>query len=480
MKLADWWRRRVERSGPDPALTAASGSVTFDQVGEQVARLATALVARDVQPDDRVGFLGRNKPELLVSLLATAEAGGVFTPFNTRLTNTELDFQVDDAGLRLLVVQEEFAAVAPASAVAWTVLAAAADAEAPLPEPVSRADGDDALLLYTAGSTGRPKGVRLTNGNLEANTLNALLALDLAATDRTLAWAPLFHIGGLGILTLPTLLKGGEVVLQPRFDAAEGLRLLVERQITTVLGVPTMFAALADQPGFADADLSALRLVVCGGAPLPPALARRYRARGLPLVSSYGLTECAPMVLVASGRRAAIGADQATGSPVPLTDVRVVDGELRVRGPNVMPGYWQRPAETAAAFDAEGWLRTGDLAVALPGGTYRVVGRRGDLIVSGGESIAPAEVEAVLARHPDVGQVAVLGVPDHRWGETVAAVVVLRGATGLDLEALRAFAEPHLARYKLPRRLAVLDVLPLNAAGKVAKRDLRELFGAPR
>jgi fatty-acyl-CoA synthase len=354
-------------------------------------------------------------------------------------------------------------------------------------EPVAVDADDVAMLMYTSGTTGRAKGTMLTHGNFWWNNTNAMHNFDVLADDVTLAAAPLFHIGGLNVITLVTLQKGGMVLLHRAFDPTAALADMQKHKVTTMFGVPAMFQFMAQHPKFADTDLSRLRMMICGGAPCPESLLKVWESRGVPIQQGYGLTETTPMVsfLAPAFALSKLGS---SGRPPLFTQVRLVSfdgkpitepgtqGEILVRGPNVMRGYWRNQEATTAAIDPNGWFRTGDVGWMDAEGFLTISDRVKDMIISGGENVYPAEVENVLFQHPAVAEAAVIGVPDPKWGETVCAVVALKAGQALDLEQLREFAGERLARYKLPRRLEIIAALPRNATGKVLKTDLRKQF----
>jgi fatty-acyl-CoA synthase len=330
----------------------------------------------------------------------------------------------------------------------------------------------------------------LTHGNLFWNNVNALLSFDINQDDVSLVAAPLFHIGGLNVTTLLTLQKGGQIVLMPAFDPGQALKLIAEYRVTTMFGVPAMFLFMCQLPEFAAIDLSSVRYFICGGAPVPETLISRYGERGIAFIQGYGLTETAPLALVLRADEVSVKVGAAGHAVMPLSDVRLVDaqnnpvapgerGEICVRGPQVMAGYWRNRTATDAVIDAGGWLHTGDVGQADKDGYVYVVDRLKDMVITGGENVYPAEVEAVLYNHPAITEVAVLGTPHEQWGEAVTAVVALKPGAGLTLEELRAFARDKLARYKIPLRLELVDALPRNPAGKVLKYQLRERITTP-
>jgi fatty-acyl-CoA synthase len=340
--------------------------------------------------------------------------------------------------------------------------------------------------MYTSGTTGKPKGAMLSNGNLWWNNVNALLTMDFLQEDVSLNSAPLFHIGGLNVTTLGTLMKGGHVVLHKQFDPAAFLRDVPRYGVTTHFAVPAMLLFLSNDPAFGSADLSSIRMIVVGGAPVPESLLRLYTERGIVVLQGYGLTETAPMVTFLTPERALEKVGSA-GKPPLLTDVRLTDGEgsvvtepaargeVCVRGPNIMAGYWRAPDATAEVME-DGWFHTGDVGYFDAEGFLYICDRVKDMVISGGENVYPAEVESVLYGHPSIAEVAVIGVPDATWGETLVAVVALRPGAELSLAELEAFAEPQLANFKIPRRLAFVEALPRNTTGKVLKFDLRATY----
>jgi fatty-acyl-CoA synthase len=342
---------------------------------------------------------------------------------------------------------------------------------------------DDAcVVMYTSGTTGRPKGATLTHGNVTWNAINVLVDADLRADEVTLVTAPMFHTAALNMSVMPTLLKGGRVVIEPGFEPERALDLIAAEGVTCLFGVPAMYAAMTHSPRWPDADLSRVRNLLCGGAPVPEPLIRAYTDRGLSFIQGYGMTETAPGALLLDRDRVTTKLGSA-GYPHFFTDVAVLrpdgtavevgeKGEIVVRGPNVMAGYWHNPEATSSAL-VDGWFHTGDVAVVDADGAVFVVDRIKDMIISGGENVYPAEVESVLHGHPAVQDCAVIGVPDQTWGEVGRAVVVLEPGARLSLEDLQSYLTGRLARYKIPRSLTVVDALPRNASGKILRRSLR-------
>ncbi len=502
--LGSWFAARAARSPKRRALTFEGSSWTFAQLQDRIDRLAAALRAGGVKHGDRVSFIGFNQPAALEAWFATARLGAIYVPLNFRLAGPELAFIVEDAGVHTLISgAEQRAAIdgirdkigvrrflvteAPADGIpaGWESYEQAVTGTAPLSAPDPVRPEELSVIMYTSGTTGAPKGVMLSHENLWWSDIALMSWIDINADDTTLAFSPLFHIAGLNFMIGITWMRGGHVVLHRNFDAQGTLDAIAEHGVKTLFGVPAMFIAISQLPTFAAADLSTVRMAVCGGAPAPEPLLRTFADRGIGVLQGYGLTETAPaaIFLVAEYALSKLGA---AGQPPLYIETKLVDGQGRsisepgergevcMRGPNVTKGYWNRPAATAAAIDEAGWFHTGDVGVYDEDGIVSIVDRVKDMVISGGENVYPAEVESVLFGHPAVAEVAVIGLPDAKWGEAVTAVVAPAAGASVTLEELRGYAADHLARYKLPQRLFTVDALPRNATGKVLKFQLRD------
>ncbi len=497
--LANWFLQRSLRTPERLALRFEGESWTYGRMLQRVEQCAARLRALGVGKGDRVAFLGLNQPMFLFSMFATLRLGAIFVPLNFRLTGPELAFMINDCAARALIVDAQLRGViAPVEAQLPTVKAllpaedeaswVSGDAE-PADHVPARED-DVAMILYTSGTTGRPKGAMLTHGNFWWNGANGMHTVDFLQNDVTLTAAPLFHIGGLNVTTLVTLQKGGLVVLHRAFDPGKALADIAAHRVTTMFGVPAMFQFMCQHPAFAQTDLSSVRVLVVGGAPCPVPVLKAYLARGVPMQQGYGLTETAPMVSFLDPEFALHKVGSSGKTPI-FVDLKLIDaggrrvttpgakGEVLVRGPNVTPGYWNLPEASRAAFDADGWFRTGDAAYLDEDGFLFICDRVKDMIISGGENIYPAEVESGLMRHPAIADVAVIGEPDEKWGEAIVAIVVLKAGQMLTIEELRGFAGEFLARYKLPGRMETIAALPRNATGKILKFRLRQMFARP-
>jgi fatty-acyl-CoA synthase len=477
--------RWFEPGGPvaDSRWSSLSGPELVRRVHTVAARLAEA----GVQAGDRIAWLGLNHPAQIALLMALARLGGVLVPMNHRLSPAEWDALLDDCRPALLVHDGHFAEAAQSLALPRLSVRTLEDAQAeiaPLPG-MADAASRPVLLVYTSGTTGRPKGAVHTQRNLLANMDIAARVQDMTPADTVLTALPLFHVGGLCIQTLPALSVGAQVLLFTRFDAQATLDGIRRERPTLTLQVPATLQALIAHSAWAEADLSCLRAIWAGSSLLPATLVDGCHARGVPVCNVYGSTETGPFSIALPSAHA-FDHPGSCGWAAPGVEVRLHDlqgrpvrpgevGEILVRGPNVVAHYWP----DLPACDAEGFFHSGDLALQSPDGSYTVVGRAKDMVISGGENIYPAEIENLLVQHPLVAECAVVGQDDARWGEVVVAVVVLRDPAQQEwMPALQAFLDGRLARYKWPRRWQRVDALPKTALGKVQKPELKALLKA--
>jgi long-chain acyl-CoA synthetase len=504
LRVADVVRHWAVRRGDVVALRHGERTLNYRQLDERSNRLAQAMRAAGVGPGARVAHLDRTGPEVVEALFAVSKLGAVLVPLNWRLALPELNAIVADSGAPLLLAGGGFAATAAAIAEALaprlTVVEVGPEYEAWIAaheavDPGGRgAAGDTVLQMYTSGTTGVPKGVLTTHRNLAAAAeTSPLWGFDQDSVSLTPL--PMFHIGGIG-WAFVGLWNGATTILVGEFDPVAVLDLLERRRVTNPVFVPTMLQLLTAVPGAAERDYTALRSIAYGASPITtPLLKRALRTFGCDLFGIYGLTETTgAAVQLDAGDHAPDGPREhllrSAGRPYPWVDLRIVEpstgedcgpravGEVWLRAPNVMAGYFNRPEETAAALTADGWLRTGDGGFCDEEGYLFLTDRIKDMIVSGGENVFPVEVEEALAQHPAVEEVAVVGVPDARWGETVKALVVLRAGAVTGADELVAFARERIAAYKLPRIIELVDDLPRTPSGKVLKRELRERHGA--
>ena len=449
--LIDSARRHPRRD----ALRRSARRVTYAELDRASAQVTRRLAAEGVRPGDRVALMVPNVPEFAAAYYGILRAGAIAVPVDVDLTRHELRTALADCGAALLIAWRELRSFHEP---AWLVAPGSFFDNAEPVAAVEREAGDTAVILYTSGTTGEPKGVELTHANLLAN---ARVTADLFAYgggDAVLAALPLAHAFGQSCTLNAPLLAGATVVLADRFGAGDG--------VTVLVGVPSMYARLLADGG---RGTSALRLCVSGGAPLAPELLdASEQALGTRLLEGYGLTETSPVA--AFNRLSDVRRPGSIGTPVDGVEMRLRDGEIVVRGHNVMKGYWNRPEATRAVLSDDGWLRTGDLARIDGDGAFWIVGRRKELIIRDGRNVHPREVEDVLHGHPEVVEAAVLGVPDPLLGEeVVACVVVAPGATVTEQE-LRDYARERTARY--PRYVWFAPALPHSRTGKVLKRAI--------
>jgi fatty-acyl-CoA synthase len=501
--IGAWLTKRRLKSPDKTAMVHGDQStMTYRQFADGADRVAAVLRHLGVRRGGAVAYLGENSPDLLQVMFGAAQVGAAFVPVNTRLAPAEVVHVLTDSGARTLIHDPELAQrvtpVADRIGIPHVVATGAGTADRPglarLPgaaatthEPGGVAMDDPAAIIYTSGTTGRAKGAVLTHGNLTWVALNCVVDYDVISTDVALMISPLFHVASLGMGALPVILKGATLVLERGFDPGRALSQIERHRVTMLSGVPTTYQLLADHPNWASTDLSTLAKLTCGGSAVPARILRAYEDRGLSFSQGYGMTETSPgaTALPPDMTRAKQGS---VGLPHFFTDVRVAGGsgapappgtigEIEIAGPNVFAGYLGLPDATAEAFTADGWFRSGDLGYLDTDGYLYIAGRLKDMIITGGENIYPAELELLLGEMDGVTGAAVIGVPDDRWGEVPWAIMTVRTGVTIDTETAREFLDGKIARYKLPRKVVIVDDLPRTASGKVRKTDLRRRFG---
>ena len=458
-------------------------SLTFAECRDAALRLAGCLA--DLTDRRRVGILLPSGTSFAVSFFAVLSAGRVAVPLNLFLSEKELARSAAEAGIDLVLTARPLEAVARAFAERM-LLVDGFDfgAAEPIAAPPGRPRPDDvAVLLYTSGTTAAPRGVMLTHRNLLSNAAACCRAAGLESGHVLLGLLPLFHAFGLLTSLVAPVYLGAKVALPGRFQPASAAEMISRHRPTVMLAVPSVYGVLLRSGALERVDLSSLRLCIAGGEPLPAALGTAFQGQtGLPLLEGYGLTEASPVVTL--NRPGAPRAGTA-GPPLPGVEVRVVgsegedlpagaEGEVWVRGPNVMAGYYDRPEETAAALTEDGWLRTGDIGRLDDAGCLSITGRLKEVIICGGENVAPREVEEVLLAHPAVAEAAVVGVPDPVRGEVPRAFVSLREGCSCSAADLGEFCRRHLANFKVPREVVFRTDLPRTPTGKIHRRLLRE------
>ena len=488
---------------PDQVATLFEGrETTYGQLLDAAGELAGALAAKRCAPGTRVGYIGKNSDRYFALLFAVARLGAVLVPLNWRLASDELAFVVADSEMSCLFSDEEFAPVAKALAAAYGIehlllddLVESGAKGATISSDHNPVASDVVFQVYTSGTTGRPKGAMLTNRNL--------MALRAPGYAAGLAWfprrgctagqvLPVAHIAGTAY-ALFGFYAGARVVIAREFDPAGLMELIARERISHILLAPAALQMLLEHPGAAEADLSPLEYITYGAAPIPEALLRQALDRlTCGFVQMYGMSEAAGGVVALQPEdhlSQIPGRLRSAGTAMPGVDIAVIGdgwtvlpagstGEVVVRSPSVMPGYWNRPDANAETFGPDGWMRTGDIGRIDADGYLFVLDRAKDMIISGGENIYPAEVENAIFGHPAVADVAVVGAPSERWGEEVVAVIVPRPGTSPDLDDIRSWLDGKLARFKLPRRIVLAESLPRNAGNKLLRRVIREQFWA--
>ncbi len=503
----------VARFGGDEALVDGPARLTFAQLGAAADEAARAFVAAGIEPGDRIAVWAPNVGEWVVAALGAYRCGATLVTLNTRFKGVEAGHILRTSGARLLCTVTGFldtdyvallddagplpdlATVVllrgePRGAVtAWPdFLAGGADTD---PAETARRAGtlgpdDVSDLIFTSGTTGAPKGAMLTHGaSVRAYTAWSEV-VGLSAGDRYLIVNPFFHAFGLKAGILACLLRGATIIPHAVFDVPSVMQRVAEERVTMLPGPPAIYQTILDRQDLADYDLSSLRLAVTGAATVPVEMIRRMRSELTfsTIVTGYGLTESTGICTMCRHDDDAETIATTAGRAIPDTEVLVVDpegrtlppgepGEVVVRGYHVMKGYFNDPGATADAIDADGWLHTGDIGTMDERGNLRITDRLKDMFIVGGFNAYPAEIENILMGHPEVAQVAVVGVPDHRLGEVGVAFVVPRAGTAPDPDAVIAWCRGAMANYKVPRRVEVVSSLPLNASGKVLKYELR-------
>ncbi|MBN8989944.1 MAG: long-chain fatty acid--CoA ligase [Rhizobiales bacterium] len=495
--IAHFGRRTPEKiAAIDLASQRRLSYAAFDA---RISLLATYLRDKmNVARGDRVAVLALNTTDTLEVQFACFRIGAVFLPLNTRLTVPELQFIVGDASPKVMIHDTDLAEVALSVAKLCNVSAAlllgpggsyeaAIAASKPLDQAETVTLDDISTIMYTSGTTGQPKGAIITHGMTFWNCVNLGGPAFISPSSVLLTVLPLFHTGGLNCYTNPVLHAGGTVLIMRVFDPGAALQLISDASvgINQFFGVPAIYQFMSQHPSFATADFSRLVIGGVGGAPMPVPLLKVWEARGVALQQGYGMTETSPAVLTLDKEDAARKAGS-SGKPVLHTEVRIVRpdgsdadvgerGELWVRGPNVTPGYWNRPDANASSF-TDGWLHTGDATRIDEEGFYYIVDRWKDMYISGGENVYPAEVESVLHQLTAIAEAAVIGIPNEQWGEVGMAIVAVKPGRTLTPDQIHAHCQANLARFKCPRLIEFVDALPRNATGKIHKPTLRKNF----
>src|SRR5690625_694580 len=496
--LGNWINHGALADGNKVAIDDRGVTISYGMLDERVNRLAQRLIDAGYRNGDRIATVAGNSIDQVVLFFACAKAGLVLAPLSWRHTATELAELLVRSKASLLLTEDEFQTLASealkhagldiplvalgSEGIETEVPAVAYESGEPW-RPV--VDSDPVLLIFTSGSEAAPKGALLSHKNCFWTNLSLGRAVNFGTDDVALCMLPQFHVGGWNIYLLLGLSVGATCVLERTFNPARALRLIETRGVTAIMGVPTQYLMMSKDPLFTQVNLESLRVAQVGGAYAPAEIIERWRARGVELAPAYGLTEASPNVLYTPA-----GDPHSGMIPYPHVSVRIAgttddsldSGELQVHGPGVFVGYDDDEARTAEAFTDDGWLRTGDTAARSTLGGIRIVGRSKDIFISGGENVAPAEVERVMLTHPYVDEVAVVGIPDPVWGEVGCAFIVLtpeglvahRAAEKAEelAIAIRSHTARSLAAFKVPAHVKIVSELPRISIDKIDRRQL--------
>ncbi len=506
MYFGDWlsrWRQyspdkiavidyRNDGEGSSPVPVDQYSYVELDQRANRVAHF---LQQNGIKSGDRVAFLNHNCIEAIDLFFATAKLGTILVPLNFRLQRPGLEYVLRDTAAKMIIAGSKFKETAQSLANSlpdlqfylleddFSIALENGDATPPVPTPVCQETPH--LIIYTSGTTGSPKGAIITHGQVHWNSINTAIACNLTSADRSIINAPLYHTGGWNVLTTPLFHFGGTLVLQRCWDADGLLEIIGEQQITIFFGLPTMFKMLVASPKFEQTDFSRVRVVLSGGEACPHHVLQTFSRAGMPIRQGYGLTEVGPNVFSLPAQDAERKAGS-VGFPNFHVDAKIVDeqgrevapgkiGELIMAGPMLCGGYWNNPEATQKAITG-GWFHTGDLFRKDNEGYHFVVGRKKDMYISGGENVYPAEIEKYLQRHPDILEVAVVGIADEKWGEVGKAFIVFKKGRELTPEEVKSWLRDFCAKYQIPKYFIFLDELPKGDTGKIQKKQLAEGF----
>ena len=505
---------------PDRELIVMKGKrLTFAQVAERVNRLANGLAKLGVKYGDRIAMLQVNCAEYLEAYFAAAKLGAIFVPLNFRVKADELAYMVTNAGAKILFVGERYLDLVNGILPRLTCvehcigLEGASDGmlrytslveDSPADEVETEIGDDDVtILMYTAGTTGRPKGVPLRHSGFESYVLENVEPASPDVEERNLLTVPLYHVAGIQAM-LAAVYGGRTIVMMKQFEVKDWMETVEKERATRAMLVPTMLKFVIDDPEFGKFDLKSLQVITYGAAPMPFEVIRKA-IREMPwvrFINAFGQTETASTITtlgpedhVLKGSEAEIEKKlkrlaSSIGKPLPDVEVKVVDdegnplpplevGEILAKGPRIMTGYWKDEERTAKAITNDGWLRTGDMGWLDEEGYVYLAGRGDDMIIRGGENISPEEVENALGSHTKIDDVAVIGVPDPKWGQEPRAIVVLRKGEQATGEEIMEYCRERLSSFKRPRSVVFVDSLPRNAMGKTLKKELREKYGQP-
>jgi fatty-acyl-CoA synthase len=497
--LGSWTGHWAQQKPLAPVITFNERVISWTEFDRGVIARATQLTRRGVRKGDRVACLLLNRPEFYEVFWACQRIGAIFVPLNTRLTAVELRDIMGDAEPALFIGEQhaglpQLAALLDAIDPALPrilldtgTIVIDAETVRTAPPPTHCTLDDAAAIVYTSGTTGLPKGAVLTHGNVIASGHMWIVDFKLSGNDRHLMALPLCFTGGLMAASMHIFSAGAQLVLMETFDPVQALALIEKHKLTWFIAVPLMLQRMRDDPSWDGTDLSSLRGMQSGGAAVPVPLIEAWRGRGVELMQGFGLTECSAGSNLFLAPEFAVAKAGSIGRAGFSNEVRIINddgkpaaadevGELQIRGALVLREYWRRPEATAETFAEDGWLKTGDLAKRDADGFHYIVGRKKDMIVTGGLNVYPAEVERVLDCIPGITESAVIGVADADWGEAVVAVLRVPSGSTPDTAAILKACRESLAGYKVPKRCEFVDDFPRTVSGKILKRVLRDMY----
>jgi fatty-acyl-CoA synthase len=503
MIIKNWMRQRSRISADQIAVIdgETNEAWSYRQLWQRVERLTAYLGGQGIRQGDRVALLSPNHICYFELLFACGQLGAIFVPLNWRLSANELNYILNDSKPSLLAVHPDFISLAGIEIMNegipvleingpeyWQLLKNESDQDEAinchLTNQVFQAK-DPLAIIYTGGTTGRPKGVVLSHLSIFWNASNTIISWNLTDKETTPTYLPMFHTGGLNALSIPVLMAGGTVVIARSFDAHSVIRLLKDQACTIALMVPTMYHMLIQTKEFMETEFPAMHTFLSGGAPCPHTIYDAFAAKGVAFKEGYGATESGPNNFFIRPNEA-VHKPGCVGKPMIFSEAKVINaqgeeaavdevGELLLAGSHLFEFYWNEPEITAKAFN-NGWFRTEDLGKKDANGDYYIVGRRKDMIITGGENVYPIEVETLIAGHPAVSSVAVVGLPDDKWGEIVVAAIVLRSDHTLTEDEIRAYCAESIGKYKIPKKIKFVAQLPLTDVGKLDKNKIIQRF----
>ena len=484
----NWILQRTKLSPENVALidVHTEESWTYQQLEKEIINWVEFFQNNNCKRGDRVVVLSHNRIELFAIMFACGILGLIYVPINWRLSTLDWEHLIRDADANLLIYEYSFEdKIKQFSFVESFPLETVTSSRKQMTNVPEITNDDPWLMIYTGGTTGKPKGVILTHESVNTNAINTIASWSLNEEDKTINYMPLFHTGGINALCIPILMAGGLVVVGRSFDPVEALQATNRHEATISLFVPTMYQAIIQTDYFKQSKFPSMRVFLSGGAPCPPNIYHAFHEKGLAFKEGYGLTEAGPnnFFLRPEVAEKKIGS---VGKNMLFNEVKVVKedgttcgvnevGELYLKGKHLFSYYWNQEAETKAAFSGE-WFKTGDLAKYDEDGDYYIVGRKKDMIITGGENVYPQEVENCLLGNGWVNEAAVIGVPDEKWGEKVVAFISLENKDSFDEDVLRTYCKKYLGDYKVPKQFFVVDSLPKTDVGKIDKNSLLEQF----